>query len=249
MIAYGPLARYYDRLTTDVDYPAFADYYETLFARYGLQPHTVLDLACGTGTLTGILAARGYEMIGVDGAAEMLSVAAEKAEQLSGCIRPMFLNQAMEELDLYGTVDAAVCSLDGINYLPREDVAEVFRRLHLFIRPGGLLVFDINARRFLRELDGQVFLDEDEDVFCVWRSEYDWEQEICYYGMDLFSRREDGSWDRSFEEHVEYGHGETDLIRLLEQHGFTETQLFGPFSELPPREEDDRIFIAARREE
>ena len=141
MSSYEGLAASYDALTTDVGYEKRADFLEKLFRRSRIPVHTVLDLACGTGTMTWLLTDRGYELIGVDGSEEMLAAAMEKSGQVEG-IPPIFLHQSMPQLDLYGTVDAAICCLDSLNYLTRPaDVQRTFRRLHLFIAPGGLLVF------------------------------------------------------------------------------------------------------------
>ena len=186
MSSYEGLAASYDALTTDVGYEKRADFLEKLFRRSRIPVHTVLDLACGTGTMTWLLTDRGYELIGVDGSEEMLAAAMEKSGQVEG-IPPIFLHQSMPQLDLYGTVDAAICCLDSLNYLTRPaDVQRTFRRLHLFIAPGGLLVFDINTVAKLAALDGQVFLDETEDTYCVWRTEY--HRGLCTYYMDLFYR-------------------------------------------------------------
>ncbi len=135
MNAYAELARFYDALTGDVPYKAMADYYERVFARRGIAVKSILDLACGTGTMTALLAERGYDMIGTDASIEMLSQAAGKTAALAN--RPLFLHQAMERLDLYGTVDAVVSALDGINYAKPDDLPEIFRRIRLFLEPGG----------------------------------------------------------------------------------------------------------------
>ena len=134
MGSYDVLAGCYDRLTYDVDYAAWADYVEKHFARRGLPGRTVLDLACGTGSLTWELARRGYEMIGVDQSPEMLAQAAEKEEDVP--IRPLFLCQPMERLDLYGTIDACVCCLDSVNYVtdPKQ-LRKAFQRVYLFLMP------------------------------------------------------------------------------------------------------------------
>ena len=176
MISYGPLARFYDGLTGDVPYKAFAAYYRSLFASYGGEFHLLLDLCCGTGTLTVLLAKDGYEMIGADSSPDMLSVAREKAEETG--VNVLFLCQSAEELDLYGTVDAAVSSLDSFNYLEPESLPEVLHRLYLFIRPGGLLIFDIRSKEWLKQLDGSTFVDEDDDVLCLWRADYDEEEDL-----------------------------------------------------------------------
>lgn len=166
-MAYEYLAQCYDQFTEDVDYERWADYVERHFARSRLPIHTVLDLACGTGSLTRLLALRGYEMIGADLSEEMLAQAAEKCRGV-GDPEPIFLHQAMEELDLYGTIDACVCCLDSVNYVTRSGkLARAFQRVHTFLMPGGLFLFDINTPDKLRGLDGQMFLDETEDAY--WR--------------------------------------------------------------------------------
>ena len=240
MSCYDALARWYDSLTGDVPYGAFADFYEKLFASDGGEFHLLLDLCCGTGTLTWELARRGYEMIGADRSVEMLMEAQSKAAD--GATPPLFLCQSAEELDLYGTVDAACCSLDGLNYLPAETLPEVFRRLHLFVRPEGLLIFDIRPPEFLRSLDGQVFVDEEEDLLCLWRADFDEEANALIYGMDLFSRK-GRLWDRSREEHVEYAHAPEALQALLEKTGFGEIALRTD----GPHGEAGRLFITAKR--
>ena len=203
MSSYQQLAGAYDELTWDVGYEKRADFLEKLFRRSRIPVHTVLDLACGTGSMTWLLAGRGYELIAVDGSQEMLAAAREKSAPAE--VPPLFLHQSMPRLDLYGTVDAAICCLDSLNYLtdPR-DVQRTLRRLHLFISPGGLLAFDVRLPERLAALDGQVFLDETEDTYCVWRTEY--RRGLCTYYMDLFTLAEDGSWDRSFELHRQRGY-------------------------------------------
>ena len=218
MSCYVSLASWYDQLTGDVPYGAFADFYEAEFARCGGEFRLLLDLCCGTGTLTAEMSRRGYELIGVDASVDMLMHARDKCVKFS--CPPLFLNQRAEELDLYGTVDAAYCSLDGMNYIPPEALPEVFRRLHLFVRPGGLVLFDVRLPNWFRSLDGQFFLDEKDDVFCVWRAEYQPENHAVLYGMDLFERS-GRLWRRSKEEHLEYAHEPETLRALLEAAGFS----------------------------
>jgi len=244
MNAYSSLARFYDSLTEDVPYKAFADFYQDIFRLYGLNVKTILDLACGTGTLTHLLASRGYEIIGVDSSPEMLSAAMQK--ESGAQIQPMFICQPMEALDLYGTVNAAICALDGVNYLPSELLREVFRRVELFLDPSGVFVFDINTPRKLRNLDGSIFLDETDDVFCVWRAEFSEEDNACFYGMDVFAKSGE-LWTRDSEEHIEYAHEPRELLRILEEVGFTDIKLFGELELSAPTEDEARIFIAARK--
>jgi SAM-dependent methyltransferase len=246
MNAYSSLARFYDSLTEDVPYEAFADFYREIFRLYGINVKTMLDLACGTGTLTHLLASRGYEMIGTDSSPEMLTAAMQK--ESAAQIPPMFICQPMEALDLYGTVNAAVCALDGVNYLEPGLLREAFRRVELFLDPGGVFIFDINTPRKLRNLDGSVFLDETDDVFCVWRAEFSEAENACFYGMDVFAKSGE-LWTRDSEEHIEYAHEPQALVRTLEETGFTEIKLFGELELRMPTEDEARIFIAARKKE
>ena len=240
MSCYRFLAPWYDKLTGDVPYARFADFYEAEFRRNGGEFKLLLDLCCGTGTLTDVLSRRGYEMIAVDSSVEMLMEAQSKSAGLE--TPPLFLCQDAAALDLYGTVDAAVCSLDGMNYIPPEDLPEVFRRLRLFVRPGGLLIFDIRTPEFLRSLDGNVFVDEQEDVLCLWRADFEEALPAIIYGMDIFSRQ-GRLWQRESEEHVEYAHEPAALQTLLEQTGFHDVCLRPDC----PQGDMGRLFITAIR--
>ena len=242
MSCYDALAPWYDSLTGDVPYKAIAELYEQEFKADGGEFRLLLDLCCGTGTMTWELAGRGYEMIAADRSVDMLMQAQSK--QAKCAVQPLFLCQAAEELDLYGTVDAAVCCLDGFNYIPADVLPEVFRRLHLFIRPDGLLIFDIRTPDFLRGLNGQVFVDEKEDVLCLWRADFDEDLGALVYGMDLFTRR-GRLWERSGEEHIEYAHTPQALKVLLEAAGFEAVRLRRD----GPQGGAGRLYIIARRNE
>ena len=250
MGSYEALAGCYDQLTYDVDYSAWADYVQRHFARRGLPGNTVLDLACGTGSLTWELARRGYEMIGVDRSPEMLAQAAEKADGAVP-VPPLFLCQSMEKLDLYGNIDACVCCLDSVNYVtePRK-LQRAFQRVHLFLTPGGLLLFDVNTPEKLAGLDGQVFLDETEETYCVWRAEYSRRSRICSYYMDVFRLdRPTGLWDRGVELHRERAYSVPELTAMLEAAGFREIRQYGDRKLRPPRAGEERIFFTARKED
>lgn len=245
MASYEFLAGCYDELTTDVGYRSWAGYLEKHFARAGIPVRTVLDLACGTGSLTRILAERGYEMIGVDQSEEMLAQAAEKCRDVAG-ERPIFLHQSMEKLDLYGTVDACVCCLDSVNYVTRPAaLRRAFQRVHLFLMPGGLFLFDVNTPEKFRKMDGQVFLDETEDAYCVWRAEFSEKRRICTYGMDIFRRREGDLWERGQEVHREYAYELGELAGFLREAGFRRIRVCGDRRLRAPREGEERVFFAA----
>ena len=247
MSSYEVLARYYDALTEDVGYIRRADFVEKLLRRSRLPVRTVLDLACGTGSMTYLLAQRGYELIAVDGSEDMLSAAREKCADLPG-EPPLFLHQEMPRLDLYGTVEAAICCLDSLNYLTSpKDVQKTFFRLRLFVEPGGILVFDINSPGKLQGLDGQVFLDEREDVYCVWRTEFEKRSKICSYFMDIFTRQGDGSWRRSLEEHRQRSYQVEELKAWLMEAGFVNIRTYGDCRMSGPREGEERIYFSAIR--
>ncbi len=240
MSCYGPLAAWYDQLTGDVPYEEFADFYEAEFRRCGGEFRLLLDLCCGTGTLTCELARRGYELIAVDASVDMLMQAQQKAMELERL--PLFLHQEAEQLDLYGTVDAAYCSLDGMNYIPPDKLHEVFHRLRLFIRPGGLFIFDIRSPEWLESMDGQVYVDEQEDVMCLWRAELSEDKASVSYGMDIFSR-EGELWRREGEEHTEYVYSFEALKAGLAKEGFNEIRLLTD----TPQGKLGRQFIIAKR--
>ena len=249
MSSYGFLAGCYDQLTYDVNYAAWADYIEKHFSKSVLPIRTVLDLACGTGSLTRQLALRGYELIGADQSPEMLAQAAEKDwDQVP--IRPLFLCQSMEKLDLYGTIDACVCCLDSVNYVtdPKK-LQRAFERVHLFLMPGGLFLFDVNSPEKLEGLDGQVFLDETEDTYCVWRTEFSRRSRVCSYFMDVFRLDPStGQWDRGEELHRERAYTVPELSAMLAQAGFVDVKTYGALKMRPPKAGEQRIFFTARKE-
>ena len=233
MDAYKNLAESYDRLTNDVDYAATVDFYEAILRREGVKPRTCVDLACGTGSVTEILARRGYQVTGVDMSEDMLTVAYSKVMDLEQ--PPMFSCQRLERLRLPRAVDLAVCALDSLDYITDPaDCAEAIRRAYKVLNPGGIFIFDVNTPEKLRAMDGQVFLDEDDDVYCVWRGEFDEETNICSYGMDLF-QRQGAVWHRSFEEHREYAYSQSQLTAFLKAAGFTNIEVYA-----------DRLFEAPR---
>jgi ubiquinone/menaquinone biosynthesis C-methylase UbiE len=245
MDAYRDLAVSYDRLTYDVDYAAVVAFYEQILQQEGVKPRTAVDLACGTGSVAFLLAQRGLQVTAVDMSEDMLSVAWSKAQELSN--PPMFVCQKLQELRLPRGVDLAVCALDSMDYITDPaDCAEAIRRVYKALNPGGIFIFDVNTPEKLKAMDGQVFLDEDEDVYCVWRGEFDEETNICSYGMDLFQRNGD-VWSRSFEEHREYAYSAEQLVEFLKKAGFTDIRVYGDRRLEVPNSSDLRIYIKARK--
>ena len=245
MQAYGALAESYDRLTNDVDYRAIVAYYDAILAREGVAPRSVADLACGTGSIACIFAERGLRVVGVDLSEEMLTAAQQKAAGMKN--PPWFVRQPLQRLSLPRAVDLAVCALDSLDYITDPaDCAMAIRKIYKALNPGGIFLFDVNTPEKLRAMDGQVFLDEDEDVYCVWRGEFDEATNICSYGMDLFQRRGE-TWLRSFEEHREYAYTAEQLVGYLKEAGFSGIRVYGDRSLHDPAPGEQRIYIKARK--
>lgn len=245
MESYTVLAEFYDQLTTDVPYQRWADYIEKQFARCKLPVRTVVELGCGTGTLASILAQRGYQITAVDLSPDMLSVAAEKCEGLD----VQLVCQDMSRLTLPMQVDAVICCLDSLNYVTRPaQVQRTFQRILPSLVPGGLFLFDVKTPLALEGADGQVYIDENEEVYCVWRGEYDKRRRICSYGIDLFALQDDGSWWRDGEYHEEYAYTMEELALWLSNAGFTQIKQFGNLRLSPPKEDEERVFFTARKE-
>lgn len=245
MNAYKALAASYDRLTNDVDYEAVVDFYGQILKREKLSPRTAVDLACGTGSVAILLAEKGMRVTAVDLSEDMLTVASSKTQEMEN--PPRFVCQPLEALSLPVAVDLAVCALDGLDYiLDPEDCQRALKRIYRALNPGGVFIFDVNTPEKLQAMDGQVFLDEDDDVYCVWRGEFNEQTNICSYGMDLFQRKGQ-FWERSFEEHEEYAYSQEQLVQYLKEAGFTHIEVFGDRVFDAPRPGEQRIYLKARK--
>ena len=248
MSAYEALAASYDGLTRDIPYERILRFWHSLLQRHGKTPHMVLDLACGTGSLSLLLAQEGYSVLGVDYSEQMLTVAAGKAMELQENA-PYFVRQAMQRLRLPQPVDCVLCCLDSLNYLTKpEDCEKTISRVYDALVPGGVFFFDINTPCKLKALDGQVFLDETQDAYCVWRADYSERENLLRYGMDLF-QRQGTMWRRSFEEHCEYAYEPEQLARYLLQAGFAEIEQYGDLRHTAPTEQEQRIYFFAVKPE
>lgn len=245
-MSYTSMAGSYDVLTRDVDRKSFFEYYKKLFALRGLSPSSILDIGCGTGTLAYIMADAGYDVVAADPSEDMLSQAcmARGTRPLSN---PLFLRQSFATLDLYGTVDAAVCSLDCVNYITGDDeLAASFARLGLFIAPGGLFIFDVNSVEKYSRYKDSLFIDQTEDMYCVWRADYDPVSMLCRYSVDIFTRRGE-LWELASEEHIQRAYAPAQLSVALESAGFGNISFFGCLSCEPPIPGEERIFVCASK--
>ena len=251
MKPYEALAAVYDRLNGDVDYEALADFAAATFARYGVSPELVLDLGCGTGGLTFPLARRGYDMIGVDGSADMLSKAYERrvAENALGVL---FLCQDMRAFELYGTVGAVVSSLDCMNYLTGNgDLEKCFSLVHNYLDPGGVFLFDVNTPyKFRHTYGNEAYVLESEEggrsAYCGWQNEYEEESRLCRFYLSVFTEEADGRYSRTDEEQVERCYTREELTAALTRAGFEEISFFGDLHFGAPEETTERWYVAAK---
>ena len=245
MDAYRALAASYDRLTNDIRYENTVEFYRQILEREQLQVRTAVDLACGTGSVTLLLAQAGLRVIGVDMSEEMLCIAQQKVQAMDD--PPLFVCQRLEQLQLARGVDLAVCALDSMNYITDPACCrEALRRIYRVLNPGGCFIFDINTPEKLRAMDDQVFLDEDDDVYCVWRGDFDDDTNILSYAMDLF-QRQGNVWHRSCEQHDEYAYTAEEMTAWLKQTGFTNIEVFADGQMIPPRDGEQRIYLKARK--
>ena len=241
MNEYRALAEYYDRLMA-VEYSARAAYLLSLFEKHGRSPHTLLDLACGSGSLTAELTARGIDVIGVDGSQDMLTLAMEK------CPQSLLLCQDIRKLDLYDVVDGAVCTLDSLNHLlSTSDLATVFDRLRLFIAPGGLFIFDVNTPyKHAHTLGNRTFVLEDEDVLCVWQNAYHPADHTVDMLLDFFEEGEDGRYDRLSDDVRERAYSLATWKRLLKEAQFELLAVYGDMTTDEPTDTEDRWVLVAK---
>lgn len=246
MNGYEAFAAFYDALTEDVDYAAWADYLLATFTRHGGRTDTVLDLCCGSGSLSLELARRGCDVIGVDGSADMLAVAREKAADEDRDV--LFLCQDIRALDLYGTVDGAVCMLDSLSHiLHTDDLREIFRRLGLFIAPDGLLVFDVNTPyKHAHILGDNAFVYEQDEFVCTWRNRYLPATHEVEMNLDFFLEEEDGTYTRHTDTVRERAYGLQTWKGLLTEAGFDLLDVYDERQFTAPGEDAQRWVLVAR---
>ncbi len=227
-----------------VRYDKWADYICGLVQDLPIPFYTVVDLACGTGSLAHNLSNRGLQVIGVDIATAMLSEAAAKQ---STDPPPLFLHQPLWSLDLYGTVDVACCTLDGFNYITDEAVLQkAFARAFLFLNPGGYLVFDVRTLTHYKQTNGCPQESETANAYCVWTPTYKAHTSLCTTKLHLFERQ--GTlWRRYRETHVQRYYAPETLVTLLTAVGFTNISQYHPFTNEPPLPTDDRVFFRAQK--
>ncbi len=245
---YESFAAVYDTFMDNVPYEEWSGYLIRLLRREGIGDGLVLELGCGTGSMTELLARAGYDMIGVDNSADMLEVALEKKER-SG-LDILYLLQDMREFELYGTVRAVVSVCDSLNYVTKEeDLLEVFRLVNNYLDPGGIFVFDLNTVYKYRDLLGDATIAENrEEGSFIWENSYFEEEQINEYDLTLFIRQEGGLFRKYEETHYQRAYEPETVKRLLGQAGLKLEAVYDAFTLEAPGEKSERVYFIAREQ-
>lgn len=250
MDSYTGFAEVYDELMDATPYREWCQRIVEYMEKYGAlesaaEPNLVLDLGCGTGTLTEMMAERGYDMIGVDLSAEMLSLAMEKRE-ISG-LDILYLNQDMRELDLYGTVGTVYSVCDSVNYLLEDaDVIQAFRRVNLFLSPKGLFLFDFNTVYKYEQIGDAVIAESREDCSFIWDNYYDPDTHTNEYDLTIYRQEKDDLYRRFDETHVQRGYTLKEMRDFVKEAGLEWIEAIDADTGKEVTEVTERVFAAAR---
>ena len=246
MTDYDNLSICYDDFTTDVDYAARGKYLLSLFNRFGKKPKLMLDLACGTGNFSYIFKKMGIEVIGVDRSEGMLSAAIEKNH--TGDNNPLFLNQSAENLDLFGTVDGAVCLLDSLNHITDESTLnKAISRVSLFLEKDCLFIFDLNTLyKHKTVLGNNCFMRENKESVCIWQSRYH-KDGVVNITADIFTTFDKKNYKRFKESFSEKAYNHSCIEKLLLNNSLEIAAVYDDMSYNPPNEKSERIIYVARK--
>lgn len=248
--AYTSFAKVYDLFMDNIDYPMWCDYLTGLLKEYGIADGLVLELGCGTGTMTELLADQGYDMIGVDASEEMLEEAMEK--RLISGNQILYLQQDMREFELYGTVRAVISICDSMNYiLEEEELLQVFRLVNNYLDPGGIFIFDMNTPYKYETVIGNTTIAENrEEGSFIWENYFDEESRINEYALTLFLPVEDqeGLYRKQEEFHYQKAYTLQQILHLLEESGLKCEAVYDAFTHNPPGKNSERICFVAREQ-
>ena len=245
MEAYTSFARVYDTFMDNIPYEEWCEYLTGLMREYGVRDGLVLDLGCGTGNMTELLAKAGYDMIGADNAEEMLEIAMEKRDKSGYDI--LYLLQDMREFELYGTVRAVISVCDSVNYITEpEELQEVFRLVNNYLDPKGMFIFDLNTEAKFQAMGSETIAEVRDEGSFIWENEYDEEEKINSYDLTLFIREEDDLYRRYQETHFERAWSLDEIKKALTEAGMEFVAAYDAFTKNAPRKESDRIYVVAR---
>lgn len=247
MEAYSGFAEVYDLFMDNIPYGEWTEYVRELLAEEGIKDGILLDLGCGTGNVTELLASAGFDMIGIDNSEEMLDMAMEKRAESGHDI--LYLLQDMREFELYGTVKGVVSICDSMNYiLEEEDLLDVFRLVHNYLDNEGIFIFDMNTMYKYREvLADNTFAEDREESSFIWGNFYDEEEEINQYDLSLFIREEDGRYAKYEETHLQRAYEQKSVEELIARSGLELLHVYDAFTKNTPAEDSERIYFVCRR--
>ena len=247
-MSYGIFSSVYDILTENVEYEKIAHKIRSLLHKNGVYGGLLLDLGCGTGTLSFLLENKGYDVIGVDASEDMLIVANEKKYEENS--NTMFLCQKAEELDLFGTIDCAVSVLDTINHIDTlEKVQKSFEKVSLFMNMDGIFIFDMNTPyKHEKILGNNTFIYDMDEVYCAWQNSFDKENATTNIDLDFFIKNEDDDcYERYSESFCEYAYEPQDVLNILKKCGFEILSTFDDYSDNLTNNETERIVVVAKK--
>ncbi|HHZ05548.1 MAG TPA: class I SAM-dependent methyltransferase [Clostridiales bacterium] len=246
MSSYSFFAEYYDGLTENVNYAKRADYIMKIADYVHHDFGLTMDLACGTGSLTIELAKRGVDIFGVDGSAAMLSQAQQKSAAEGQNI--LFLCQKMQSVDLFGTIDTCICTLDSINHITDpNNVQKAFNKVSLFMNKGGYFIFDVNTIYKHRVvLSNNTFVYDTRNVYCVWQNALDKDKKTVRISLDFFENI-DGVYARRSESFSERAYSDQELKLMLNNAGFMVEHIFGENTLAQPQENSERNIYVAKK--
>ena len=246
MESYGRFAGVYDVFMDNVNYREWADYIIETLAQDGIRDGLVLELGCGTGTVTEMLADAGYDMIGIDNSEEMLAEAMEKRAESGHDI--LYLLQDMQDFELYGTVRAVISVCDSMNYLTdEEDLEYLFALVNNYLDPQGIFLFDMNTVYKYQTMIGNTTIAEnrDEGSF-IWENSYDEETGINTYELALFIPREDGLYEKDEEVHYQRAYPLEKIKELIGKAGMELLAVYDAYTLEPPKEDSGRLTFVVR---
>lgn len=243
---YNDFSYFYDNLMYDADYQKRAEYLCSLFKRFDRMPTLMLDLACGTGEFANRFTERGVSVIGVDVSYDMLSVAREKSADLG--LDVLYLCQDATELDLYGTVDGAICCLDSLNHITDyENFCKAIERTSLFLEKDRLFIFDLNTvYKHKKVLGNNTFVMDTDDVYCVWQNEYCDKNNTVQINLDFFEADGD-KYIRSSESFTERAYTEAEVENALKKAGLSIEVIYADLTENEPDSKTERIIYVTRK--
>lgn len=244
MDAYTGFAAVYDELMDNIPYEEWGKYLIDLLNEYGIKDGIVLDLGCGTGNITEILANNGYDMIGVDNSQEMLNIAMEKRGDDTSIL---YLLQDMRGFELYGTVAAVVSICDSLNYLTEyEDVVDTFKLVKNYLDPGGIFIFDLNTVGKFEQIGESVIAEDREDCSFIWENTFYEEERINEYNLSIFVQGEDGRYDKFTENHYEKAYYLEEIRQALDEAGLEYITAYEAFTKNPANDNQERVYVIAR---